>query len=207
MKLESLDLRILRVLMEDGRASFRQIAAKLGVSTPTISARVKELEMLGVLDGYRAVVRPEKLGGLTLFIRVKVEQGALRDVVGELSAMEEVRQLHLISRLNLLVRAVFMGVEEMQDFLKWVSGLVGIVEYEDYALLETHKDESPVLIKDGVSLAVDCFYCGKKITEKPIKLRLDDRYHYLCCTSCANLYREKYEKMKRAAQSPVFLNQ
>ncbi|MFQ5837510.1 MAG: winged helix-turn-helix transcriptional regulator [Thermoplasmata archaeon] len=199
MKLESLDLRILQALLEDGRASFREVAGKVGASTPTISARVKELEALGVIEGYQAVVRPEKLEGSSLFLRVRTEPGALEEVVRDLKSKEEVRQLYMASRFNLLIRATFMSSEDVRDFLRWVSGLAGVAEYEDFTLLRTFKEESPVLIREGASLTINCFYCGKRITERPIRLRLDDRYHYLCCTSCADLYREKYQRIRSAA--------
>ncbi len=199
MKLDSLDLKIIKALMENGRASMRTVASEVGASTPTVSSRVRELEALGIIDGYQAVVQPEKLKGSAVFLRVKVEPGALLKVVKELASREEVRQLYKASRFNLMVRAAFKGSEALMGFLDWVSGLAGVVEYEDYAVLETYKDESPALIDEDTTLALNCFYCGKRITERPVKLKLDDRYHYLCCNSCADLYREKYQRIKEAA--------
>jgi DNA-binding Lrp family transcriptional regulator len=199
MMLEELNMKILRVLLEDGRASFREIARKVGVSTPTVSSRVRELEALGVLGGYRALVRPEKLGGTALFVRIRVSPEAVDEVVEQLTAREEVREVHLVSRFNLLIRATFFDSEEMRSFLEWISTLQGVVEYEEFPLIRAYKEESPALLREGASLAINCFYCGRRITEKPIRLRLDDRTHYLCCTSCAELYREKYEKIKTGA--------
>lgn len=199
MKLEELDARILQALMEDGRASFRTVAKRVGVSTPTVSARVKELESLDVLEGYHAHVRPEKLGGHALFLRVRTDPGALEEVAGRLQARDEVRQLRSASRHNLLVDAVFPDSEGMRRFLTWLGDLRGIREFEDFPLLETVKDEAPVVPDEGTPLAIDCFYCGKRIREEPVRLRLDGRVHYLCCSSCATLYREKYARIKDAA--------
>lgn len=199
MELEGLDARILRALMEDGRASYRSVAKRVGVSTPTVSARVRELESLGILEGYHAHVRPEKLGGHALFLRVRTSPGRLEAVADRLRAREEVRHLRKASRHNLLVDVISPGPEATRDLLAWVGGLEGVREYEDFPLLETVKDEPPVIPDQGTPLAIDCFYCGKRIAASPVRLRLDGRTHYLCCTSCATLYREKYERIRDAA--------
>ena len=38
--LDDVDRKILRELQTDGRASFRDISSRIGVSTPTVSARI-----------------------------------------------------------------------------------------------------------------------------------------------------------------------
>ena len=47
---------ILRLLQEDARLSFRELARRTGVSTPTAAAKVRRLEAMGVIRGYRAVL-------------------------------------------------------------------------------------------------------------------------------------------------------
>ncbi len=199
VELDETDARILRALMVDGRASFRSIAKRVGVSTPTVSARVRELESLEVLEGYHAHVRPEKLGGHALFLRVRTDSGALDGVARQLRGRDEVRQLRMASRHNLLVDAIFPDAEAMRAFLSWLGGLEGVEEFEDFPLLETVKDVPPVVPDEGTPLTIDCFYCGKRIRGEPIRLRMDGRSHYLCCSSCATLYQEKYARIKSAA--------
>lgn len=62
MQLDPLDARIVRLLMEDARLSYREIARRLRSTTPTVSARVRRLEQLGVIRGYRADVHPSIVG-------------------------------------------------------------------------------------------------------------------------------------------------
>jgi hypothetical protein len=35
--------------------------------------------------------------------------------------------------------------------------------------------------------------------DEGVKIKLDGKYHYLCCSVCEKLYREKYEKLKKSA--------
>ena len=61
MQLDRTDTKIPRALQEDARRSFRELARRVGVSVPTVSAHVANLERLGVLSGYHATIDPEKL--------------------------------------------------------------------------------------------------------------------------------------------------
>ncbi|MGQ0534486.1 MAG: winged helix-turn-helix transcriptional regulator [Methanobacteriota archaeon] len=56
MKLDPLDTKILLELLRDARLSFRELSRRVGSSTPTVSARVKALEEIGVIRGYHADV-------------------------------------------------------------------------------------------------------------------------------------------------------
>ena len=48
---------------------------------------------------------------------------------------------------------------------------------------------------------VACFECGKPIDGQPVKLRLDGRVHYLCCSSCERLYQERYDRVQAALKA------
>src|SRR5206468_2332469 len=47
MQLDRTDTKILRALQEDARRSFRELARRVGVSVPTVSAHVANLERRG----------------------------------------------------------------------------------------------------------------------------------------------------------------
>jgi DNA-binding Lrp family transcriptional regulator len=50
--MDSLDIEVLKLLQKDGRKSYREIAGKLGVSTTTVTARVRRMLDAGVLKGF-----------------------------------------------------------------------------------------------------------------------------------------------------------
>jgi len=49
-ELDDVDARILGVLVEDGRRSFREVARRVGVTTPTVQARVKRMMDEGLIQ-------------------------------------------------------------------------------------------------------------------------------------------------------------
>ncbi|MHC1627217.1 MAG: Lrp/AsnC family transcriptional regulator [Candidatus Nezhaarchaeales archaeon] len=51
IELDDMDLKIIEMLRNDGRASYKELAEKLGVGVATVYKRVKRLERLGVIKG------------------------------------------------------------------------------------------------------------------------------------------------------------
>ena len=50
--LDEIDIRILRKLISDARLSYRNIAEQIGVSPPTVLARVEKLERNKIIKSY-----------------------------------------------------------------------------------------------------------------------------------------------------------
>jgi DNA-binding Lrp family transcriptional regulator len=63
--MDRLDEQILARLMEDGRASFADIGARIGLSAPAVKRRVDRLRQDGVITGFTAKVDPHELGWTT----------------------------------------------------------------------------------------------------------------------------------------------
>ena len=73
--LNKLDKHILRILQQDGRTTYDQVAEQVGLSPSAVLRRVKRLEESGVIDRYVALVKPEAVGlGLMAYINVRLEK-------------------------------------------------------------------------------------------------------------------------------------
>ena len=60
--LDERDLSIVAALQDDARATYAEVARRVGLSPSSVHQRVRRLEAAGVIRGYRAVVDPEALG-------------------------------------------------------------------------------------------------------------------------------------------------
>jgi Lrp/AsnC family transcriptional regulator, leucine-responsive regulatory protein len=60
--LDDKDLDIVAALQEDARATYADIARKVGLSPSSVHDRVRKLETNGVIKAYRAEVDPQALG-------------------------------------------------------------------------------------------------------------------------------------------------
>ncbi|MDH4050915.1 MAG: Lrp/AsnC family transcriptional regulator [Rubrivivax sp.] len=75
MDLGKLDRHILQVLQADGRCTYDELGARVGLSASAVLRRVKRLEDAGIIAGYVALVAPERVGlGLTAYINVRLEK-------------------------------------------------------------------------------------------------------------------------------------
>jgi Lrp/AsnC family leucine-responsive transcriptional regulator len=72
--LDERDLDIIAALQDDARATYADVAARVGLSASAVHERVRKLEHRGVIRGYRAVVDPEAIG---LFVTALVAASPL----------------------------------------------------------------------------------------------------------------------------------
>lgn len=63
--MDPIDRQILGLLMKDGRATFRDVGAVVGLSAPAVKRRVDRMQQRGEITGFTAVVAPEVLGWTT----------------------------------------------------------------------------------------------------------------------------------------------
>ncbi|MFE1882723.1 Lrp/AsnC family transcriptional regulator [Streptomyces diastatochromogenes] len=73
---DATDWRILDVLQREGRASYAELARAVSMSPSAVTERVRRLEEAGVIQGYAAVVDPERLGlPILAFVRLRYPNG------------------------------------------------------------------------------------------------------------------------------------
>lgn len=72
--LDDRDRDILAALQQDARATYTDVAARVGLSASAVHDRVRKLEQQGVIRGYAAVVDPQAVG---LFVTALVAASPL----------------------------------------------------------------------------------------------------------------------------------
>ena len=139
MKVDSLDRSILGVLRDSGRASFVEIAERVGVTERTIRTRMKRLEEDGVLRGY--TIRETGIG-LTALIRMKVGPGTeIGSLAGEFASWDGVESVYEISGDADLIAVVHVddtvGLREMLDKM-WLTAPAEISSTQTELVLEQY---------------------------------------------------------------------
>lgn len=199
MQLDETDLAILRNLQADARLSLRDIAKKVGVSVPTVSARLATLEELGIVKGYMALLDPERLNETSVQLVIRTRLQATEDVAKALSKFGWARRVLVARSGRILVDATVVNHEGIDSVLETIGALPDVIDCEHYVSIRTVKEEPRALVADSLTTSLICFQCKGPIKGEPIKLRMDGRDHYLCCQSCEKLYLEKYTRLKASA--------
>src|SRR5438132_2408007 len=100
-ELDDIDSRILGVLVEDGRRSFREVARRAGVSTPTAQARVKRMIDEGLIRRVSLIFDPSKFRhGLVFQLYLKVNPGEVEEIARKLENRSEVCGIYLTTGEN-----------------------------------------------------------------------------------------------------------
>ena len=95
-KLDNLDKQILRMIAEDARVPFLEVARACDVSGAAIHQRIQKLTSMGVLKGSQFIINPEKIGYETCaYIGLNLRNPEKFDVVMvELQKIPEVTECH-----------------------------------------------------------------------------------------------------------------
>ncbi|MDP9436026.1 MAG: Lrp/AsnC family transcriptional regulator [Actinomycetota bacterium] len=97
--LDDLDRALLRLLAEDGRRSYADLARETGLSTSAAHQRVRRLEQRGAIQGYAARLDPLATGlPLTAFVSITPIDPAARDDAPErLRALRAIEACHSVA--------------------------------------------------------------------------------------------------------------
>jgi len=96
---EDLDRQILRLLTQDGRRSFTDLAKETGLSVSAVHQRVRRLEKRGTLRGYYAVIDPDTVDlPLTAFVSIKpIDPAAPDDAPQRLTHLTAIEACHSVA--------------------------------------------------------------------------------------------------------------
>jgi len=79
--LDELDRKLLEILVKDSRTSLKELAAQVGLSSPSVSERLRRLEERGVIRAFTIEIDPQALGfTLQAIVRIRPLPGKLHIV-------------------------------------------------------------------------------------------------------------------------------
>lgn len=139
-KLE-MDKDILRLLAEDSRQSYRDLAKQLDISHVSVSTKVKALEESGVIKGYTTIVDPDKMNYYPVCLRISASQGGNMSEIGErVASYPEVNVVMRVSGdCEILALAMCEDREKALQLLDKINEIEGIAKAESHIVLEAIK--------------------------------------------------------------------
>jgi Lrp/AsnC family leucine-responsive transcriptional regulator len=118
---DPIDSEILRLLRADGRLSWRDLGAAVGLSANAAAERVRRLRAAGVITGFTALVDPAS-GGRTLqaLVGVTLAAGVDSDAfANEVAQLEQVTEvLHLTGAPDYQLRVACRDTAELDALLR-----------------------------------------------------------------------------------------
>ncbi|GAP35047.1 Lrp/AsnC ligand binding domain-containing protein [Piscinibacter sakaiensis] len=150
--LDAIDVRILRLLQQDGRLSNLRLAEAVHLSPTAVLERVRRLTRERVILGYEARLNPHKLGaGMLVFVEILLDR-TVPDVMDNfraaVQARPEILECHLVAggfdyllKLRVADMAAYRGLLGSA-----IWNLPGVRETRTYAVMEEVKSTTALAV-------------------------------------------------------------
>ena len=122
MQLDSIDLKILGELQQDGSITNVELARRVHLSPSPCLVRVKALESAGVIQRYVALADPKAIGlGVNVFISVSLKEQtkeSLAEFERRIAEHDEVMECYLMTGdSDYLIRVAVRDLAELERFI------------------------------------------------------------------------------------------
>jgi len=143
ISLDKLDKEILSILQKNGRNSVSAIAEKIKLSIPATSDRIKKLEDLDVIKGYRAVVNPKKIGlDLSALITIVSESSSnYEKIVDYANKTNEIIECFATTgRGSHILIIETKNTQSLEKLLRQIQEWPNVIRTETQIILSTNKN-------------------------------------------------------------------
>lgn len=148
VRLDDLDLRILTLLNEDARKSYRDVAKDAGASISTVSSHVRRLEAEGVIKGYAPIIDESKVGyDILAIVGVKIHKGRLLEVQRRIARDDRVSHVYDVTgEWDSIVVVRLRSTRELDSFIKRLGSMEYVENTYTQVVLNVVKEERRILL-------------------------------------------------------------
>ncbi len=143
IKIDDLNWKILKFLQENARESFANIGRKVGLTPPAVAERVKKMEDLGILMGYKAMVSHTQTGyQLKAIITLRAFMGKLKPFLETVGSFDEVINCYRITgNENIIMEVVLKDQFHLERF---IDKLIQYGETRTHIILSDIVSNAPI---------------------------------------------------------------
>ncbi len=151
---DAIDAKILRILLDDARASKAEIGRQVQLTPTAVHERIRKLEAQGVIAGYTVRLDPRALGRPILaFVFISdVSPAARRETGRELSRVPGVEEVHAITgSRDFLIKVRVAETESLARVLESLGSSSAAAATDTAIVLDTFLERpfSPPTDDDG----------------------------------------------------------
>ncbi|AZL66864.1 MULTISPECIES: Lrp/AsnC family transcriptional regulator [Pseudomonas] len=123
--MDKYDRMLLAALLEDGRATYAQLARQVNLSAPAVAERVAKLEASGVISGYTAKVDLEKIGlPIQCVMELRLASHGNQQAYDVLANIPELTECHRVTGDPcVIMQAAVASMGELEALINRVSQL------------------------------------------------------------------------------------
>lgn len=143
--MDETDRRILRLLQKDGRMTNVDLARQAHLSQAASFERMRRLQREGVIEGFTAILNPEKLErGLLVFVELVLDRtnpAVFTEFAEAVRRAPEILECHMVAGgFDYLIKARMRDMAAYRAFLgTTLAALPGVRQTHTYAVMEEVK--------------------------------------------------------------------
>ncbi len=158
VKLDRIDLRILRDLQDQGRMTNVELARRAGISAPPCLRRVRALEKAGYIRGYHADLNAEDLGFEVMFIALvgldSQSEAVLSGFESTMADWPEVRECHMArGPSDFVLKVVARNTAHENELTTKLTAVAHVATVQTIQVIRTSKQQPGVPVDPEVSAA------------------------------------------------------
>jgi len=195
LKPDAIDAKILGALMEDGRASFRQIARKTSLTTPTVSSRMARMTKAGLIKKFVPVLSADSVSrGALALVTLAVDSRSAEKVAKDIAGLREVQTVYMTTGQGVTLKVALDGAQALQPFLKRnVLGRSRVKVTSSQIITSVVKEEPASMLPSELAMNLECDYChGEVSSNRPYTIVSGPSHYYFCCKTCRKAYLDKF---------------
>lgn len=136
--IDRLDRRIIDILHDEGRISWKELADRVHLAPSSVADRVRRLEGAGVIRGYQARIEPRALGrDVRAVVDVALPPGTdPADFEARLAQRDEVAlAMYVTGPADYTIIVDCAGADGLDAFIRWLKAEGGVARTESKFVL------------------------------------------------------------------------
>lgn len=153
LKLDERDLRILAILQQEGRITKTELAERVNLSPTPCWSRLKRLEKIGLIEGYRAKIALKRFGLTMVFMEAELESHRAADFA---RFEAEIRKIPSITGcwsvgggIDYLIQLMVRDIDTYQRLVDRMLEMgIGLKRYYTYIVTKAIKEDAPAPLEN-----------------------------------------------------------
>ena len=145
--LDDLDIKVLKILQNEGRTKRNELADVVGMSIPAISERLHKLEEKKVIEGYYAKLNRKVFGyDIMAYILVMMESSKhYKSLISHVEKIPQILECHsVLGEGSHLLKAISKNTEALEKLLGEIQSWTGVTATKTTFVLSTIKETTEI---------------------------------------------------------------
>lgn len=146
--MDSLDIKILKLLQQNSRITASEISNRINLSIPAVGERLKKLDSSGIIEKYTVILSAKKLNKhLMIIMFISLECPKFTDpFISIIQADDDIVECHyLAGDFDYAIKIITESTETLERLLNKIKNIPGVQKTKTNVSLSTIKNNHSII--------------------------------------------------------------